>query len=49
MWGMQVLYLNWKDFLEKEMAIHSGILGWTGKSHGQRSLVGYSSECYSQT
>ena len=32
--------LGWEDPLEKEMAIHSVLL--PGKSHGQRSLVGYS-------
>ena len=32
--------LGWEDPLEKEMAIHSSIL--PGKSHGQRSLEGYS-------
>ena len=32
--------LGWKDSLDKEMAIHSVFL--PGKSHGQRSLVGYS-------
>ena len=32
--------LGWEDPLEKGMAIHSSILAW--KSHGQRSLVGYS-------
>ena len=32
--------LGWKYSLEKEMAIHSGILVW--KSHGQRSQSGYS-------
>ena len=32
--------LSWEDPLEKEMATHSCILA--GKSHGQRSLVGYS-------
>ena len=31
--------LDWDDPLEKEMATHSNIL--SGKSHGQRSLVGY--------
>ena len=30
---------HWEDTLEKEMATHSGI---PGKTHGQRSLVGYS-------
>ena len=32
--------LSWEDLLEKEMATHSSTLAW--KSHGQRSLVGYS-------
>ena len=32
--------LGWEDPLEKEMAIHSSILAW--RSHGRRSLVGYS-------
>ena len=35
-----VLSLGWDDPLEKEMATHSSIPA--GKSHGQRSLVGYS-------
>ena len=34
--------LDWKDPLEKRMATHSSILAW--RSHGQRSLVGYSSQ-----
>ena len=34
----QVRSLGWEDPLEKEMATHS----LPGKSHGQRSLVGYS-------
>ena len=37
---IQVWYLGQEDPLEKEMAIHSSIL--PGKSHGQRSLEGYS-------
>ena len=37
---MQLGSLDWEDPLEKEMATHSNILDW--KSHGQRSLVGYS-------
>ena len=37
---MQVQSLDWQVPLEKEMATHSSILAW--KSHGQRSLVGYS-------
>ena len=32
--------LDWKDHLEEEIATYSSILA--GKSHGQRSLVGYS-------
>ena len=32
--------LGREDPLEKEMAIHSSTLAW--KSHGQRSLIGYS-------
>ena len=32
--------MSQEDPLEKEMATHSSIL--VGKSHGQRSLVGYS-------
>ena len=31
--------LGWEDPLEKEIATHSSTL--PGKSHGQRSLVGY--------
>ena len=38
--GDQVQSLSQKDALEKEMATHSSIL--PGKSHGQRSLAGYS-------
>ena len=37
---MRVQSLGYKDPLEKEMATHSSIL--PRKSHGQRSLVGYS-------
>ena len=36
----QVRFLGREDPLEKEMAIHSSTLA--GKSHGRRSLVGYS-------
>ena len=36
----QVRSLGWEDALEKRMTTHSSIL--TGKSHGQRSLAGYS-------
>ena len=35
----QVQSLGWEDPLEEEMATHSVFL--PGKSHGQRSLVGY--------
>ena len=37
---MQFQLLGREDPLKKEMATHSSILA--GKSHGQRSLVGYS-------
>ena len=36
----RVQALGWEDLLEKQMATHSSILAW--KSHGRRSLVGYS-------
>ena len=36
----QAQSLGGKNPLEKEMATHSSILAW--KSHGQRSLMGYS-------
>ena len=36
-----VQFLGWEDPLEKGMATHSNILAWK-KSHGQRSLAGYS-------
>ena len=36
-----VQYLGWEDPLEEGMATHSHIL--PRESHGQRSLVGYSS------
>ena len=36
----RVWSLGWEDPLEKEMTHHSSIL--PGKSHGQRSLTGYS-------
>ena len=36
----RVRFLGREDPLEKEMAIHSSTLAW--KSHGQRSLIGYS-------
>ena len=37
--------LGWEDPLEKENALHSSILAWKEygqKSHGKRSLAGYS-------
>ena len=37
---MWVQSLDQEDLLEKEMATHSSVL--PGRSHGQRSLVGYS-------
>ena len=37
---IQVQTLGQEDALEKEMAAHSSVLAW--KSHGQRSLLGYS-------
>ena len=37
---MHAQFLGWKDPLEKEMATHSVFL--LGKSHGEKSLVGYS-------
>ena len=39
---IQVPSLGHEDPLEKEMASHFSIWENTGKSHGQRSLVGYS-------
>ena len=39
-WETWVQSQGWEDPLEKEMATHSSTLG--GKSHGWRSLVGYS-------
>ena len=39
---MWVQSLGREDTLEKEMATHSSVLAWE-KSHGQRSLLGYSS------
>ena len=36
----RVQSLGWEDPLEKEMALYSSIL--PGKSHGQKSLEGYS-------
>ena len=40
-WYTKIQSLVWENPLEEEMATHSSILA--GKSHGQRSLVGYSS------
>ena len=40
MWETRVQSLVQGDPLEKEMAVHSSTVA--GKSHGQRSLVGYS-------
>ena len=40
MWETRVQSLGWEDPLKKEIAIYSVFL--PGKSHGQRSLVGYS-------
>ena len=37
---MQVGSFGWEDPLEKDMAVHSSIHAW--RTHGQRSLVGYS-------
>ena len=40
MWETWVQSLGWEDLLEKETATHSSTIA--GKSHGRRSLVGYS-------
>ena len=40
LWETWVRSLDQEDPLDKEMATHSNTLAW--KSHGQRSLVGYS-------
>ena len=40
MWETWVRSLGQEDPLEKELATHFSILAW--KSHGRRSLVGYS-------
>ena len=40
-WDTRAQTLGWEDPLEEEMATYSSILA--EKSHGQRSLVGYSS------
>ena len=41
MWETQVQFLGWEDPLEKEMTTLTPV-PLPGKSHGQRSLVGYS-------
>ena len=33
---------GWGDHLREEITTHSSILAWPGKSHWQRSLLGYS-------
>ena len=40
MWETWVRSLGWDDLLEKEMATQPVLL--PGKSHGRRSMVGYS-------
>ena len=40
-WETRVQSLGWENLLEKEMATHSQVF-LPGKSHGWRSLVGYS-------
>ena len=40
MWETPVRSPSWEDPLEKELVAHSSILA--GKSHGRRSLAGYS-------
>ena len=52
----QVRSLGGEDPLEEEMAPHSSILAWEipwteepGKSHGQRSLAGYTVSQKNQT
>ena len=44
---MQVRSQGWEDPLEWEMATHSSFL--PGKSHGQRSLVGYSAQGHKES
>ena len=44
---MRVQSLGWADALEIEMATHS--IFFLGKSHGQRSLVGYSPGGYKES
>ena len=43
----QVQSLSGEDPLEEAMATHSSILAWE-KSHGQRSLVGYSQRSHKE-
>ena len=38
--AVQVRSLGWDDPQEEEKAVHSSIRAW--RTHGQRSLVGYS-------
>ena len=42
---MQAQSLGWEDSLEEEIATHSGF-AW--KSHGQRSLAGYSPKSWKE-
>ena len=43
----QVPSLGQEDSLERGMATHSSVLAW--KSHGQRSLMGYSQQDYKES
>ena len=43
---MWVRSLGLEDLLEEEMEIHSNILAW--KSHGQKSLAGYSPQVHKE-
>ena len=40
MWETWVKSLGWEDALEEGMTTYGSVLAW--KSHGQRSLAGYS-------
>ena len=42
MWETRLQSVGGDNPLEKEVATHSSILSCLGKSHGQRSLTGYS-------
>ena len=46
MWETWVQSKGWEDPLEKELATHSSTLAW--RSHGQKSLVGYSPRCHKE-